>query len=199
MVFSLDKVLGEQTNQKEVYDWVGRDIVESVLNGFNGTILAYGQTASGKTHTMVGNVKSEDNMGIIPRSVLHMMDKISFVNKDDIQIEYSLKMSTIEIYNEQVRDLLAVEQCPFTTKSKDKKSSLKIIEDKNRNMIIVGLTELKIDNFDDFMLYFSEADGKRTVESNNINAASSRSHLVIIITVSQYNKAENVYKCGKLY
>ena len=146
---------------------------------------------------MVGNVKNDEQMGIIPRSVIHMLGKMGEINKDDVQIEYSIKMSALEIYNEQVRDLLADEKCPFTTKSKDKSSGLKIIEDKNRNVIIVGLTELKIDNLDDFMLYFDEANSKRTVESNNINMASSRSHLVIIITVSQYNKAENVYKCGK--
>lgn len=92
-------------------------VVDSVLNGYNGTILAYGQTSSGKTHTMLGeDIENLEQRGIIPRMVAGFFDQIS---KQPEDIEFAMKVSFVEIYNEKIRDLLD-----------PKKSNLKIHENK---------------------------------------------------------------------
>jgi kinesin family protein 5 len=92
-------------------------VVDSVLNGYNGTILAYGQTSSGKTHTMLGeDIEDMEERGIIPRMVGGFFDQIS---KQPEDIEFAMKVSFVEIYNEKIRDLLD-----------PKKSNLKIHENK---------------------------------------------------------------------
>ena len=87
-----------------VYEKAVEPIVESVLDGYNGTIFAYGQTSSGKTHTMLGeDIESEEHRGIIPRMVKGIFAKISAAPED---IEFSMRVSFIEIYNEKIKDLL---------------------------------------------------------------------------------------------
>jgi centromeric protein E len=82
-----------------VFDSVAKGLVRSVLQGYNGTIFAYGQTASGKTHTMQG---SRDNPGILPLAVQEIMDAIS----ETPQRAFLIRCSYLEIYNEQITDLL---------------------------------------------------------------------------------------------
>ena len=91
------------SEQKEVYDYAARPIIDSVLDGFNGTIFAYGQTSSGKTHTMQGPDISDIEMkGIIPRMVKTVFSRIE--NADE-NIEFTVKVSMCEIYNEKIKDL----------------------------------------------------------------------------------------------
>jgi centromeric protein E len=82
-----------------VYDSVARDVVQSSLNGFNGTVFAYGQTSTGKTYTMLG---TNDEPGIMPLAITDIFQKIT----NDPAREYLLRISYIEIYNENIRDLL---------------------------------------------------------------------------------------------
>lgn len=90
--------------QKKIYDTAVVPIVESVLNGYNGTILAYGQTGSGKTHTMSGqDIEDEEQRGIIPRMVSGFFKQITEQPED---VEFSIKVSFVEIYNEKIKDLL---------------------------------------------------------------------------------------------
>lgn len=92
--------------------------MESVLEGFNGTILAYGQTGSGKTHTMNGpDIGNEEQKGIIPRIVGGVFQKIESAPEE---VEFTVRVSMIEIYNEKIRDLIDI-----------KKTNLKIHENKN--------------------------------------------------------------------
>lgn len=94
----VDKVFDGQ-NTREIYDQVARQIIESSLDGFNGTIFAYGQTSSGKTHTMQG---SPNEPGVIPLAVEDVFDKIEHTPER----EYLLRVSYMEIYNEVIKDLL---------------------------------------------------------------------------------------------
>lgn len=68
LIFSFDRVFKPDSQQLEVYDFVGKETIEDVLNGYNGTIFAYGQTGSGKTHTMYGDIYDPDLKGVIPRA-----------------------------------------------------------------------------------------------------------------------------------
>ena len=99
-----DHVFDSNSTQKQVYDVAAKPIIDSVLEGFNGTIFAYGQTSSGKTHTMTGqNVENVELQGIIPRMVRTVFNRIDTASDS---IEFSVKVSMIEIYMEKIMDLL---------------------------------------------------------------------------------------------
>ena len=121
--FQFDKVFDMQSQQKEVYDFAARPIIDSVIDGFNGTIFAYGQTSSGKTHTMQGpSMDDIELQGIIPRMVRTVFNRIE--NADE-NIEFTVKVSMCEIYNEKIKDL----QNP-------KQNNLKIHEEKGKGVYI---------------------------------------------------------------
>lgn len=122
-----DRVFDMNSNQKEVYDVAAKPIIDSVLEGFNGTIFAYGQTSSGKTHTMSGQIENVELQGVIPRMVRTVFNRIESASDT---IEYSVKVSMIEIYMEKIRDLI--------DPSKD---NLKVHEDKNKGVYIGELSE----------------------------------------------------------
>jgi kinesin family member 5 len=117
-----------QSTQKQIYDTAAKPIIDSVLEGFNGTIFAYGQTSSGKTHTMTGpNVENIDQQGIIPRMVRTVFTRIESAQDT---IEFQVKVSMIEIYMEKIRDLLDTS-----------KTDLKIHEEKGKGVYMADLTE----------------------------------------------------------
>jgi len=92
------------STQKQVYDCAAKPIIDSVLDGFNGTIFAYGQTSSGKTHTMTGsNLENVELQGIIPRMVRTVFNRIETASDC---VDFSVKVSMIEIYMEKIQDLL---------------------------------------------------------------------------------------------
>jgi kinesin family member 5 len=116
------------STQKQVYDVAAKPIIDSVLEGFNGTIFAYGQTSSGKTHTMTGaSIENVDLQGIIPRMVRTVFNRIDTASD---AVEFSVKVSMIEIYMEKIRDLL-----------EPSKDNLKIHEEKGKGIYIGELTE----------------------------------------------------------
>lgn len=122
--FTFDAVFDDEVSQVAVYDATARPIVDSVLNGYNGTIFAYGQTGTGKTHTMEG-APTPELQGIIPNSFNHVFDAIgTSANK-----QYLVRSSFLEIYNEEVRDLL----------SKNPKEKLELKETKESGVYVKGL------------------------------------------------------------
>ncbi|KAI3355637.1 hypothetical protein L3Q82_004177 [Scortum barcoo] len=116
--YVFDRVLPPNTEQVQVYDTCARQIVKDVLGGYNGTIFAYGQTSSGKTHTMEGNLHDPCLMGIIPRIARDIFDHIYSMDEN---LEFHIKVSYFEIYLDKIRDLLDVS-----------KTNLAVHEDKNR-------------------------------------------------------------------
>ena len=115
--YTFDKTFDTNATQLEIYDTAVLPIVESCLEGYNGTIFAYGQTSSGKTHTMLGpDIDNDFEKGIIPRMVAGFFNRIESAPEE---IEFTVKVSFIEIYNEKIRDLLD-----------PKKNNLKIHENK---------------------------------------------------------------------
>ena len=96
--FTFDGVLGPHASQEGVYDAAARDVVESVLQGFNGTVLAYGQTGAGKTYSITGPLNSYESRGITPRAIAHLFRAIEA--RPDMA--YNLSLSYCEIYNGQL-------------------------------------------------------------------------------------------------
>lgn len=126
--YNFDYTFDTNSEQEDVYNTAVQPIVEMVLKGFNGSIMAYGQTSSGKTHTMVGpDIDDVKNKGIIPRMVGGIFEKIACAPDD---VEFTVKVSFIEIYNEKIRDLLD-----------PKKFNLRIHEHKDKSIYVKDMTE----------------------------------------------------------
>jgi len=102
--FNYDQVFDSNAPQAFIYEKAVKPIVEGVMEGFNGTVFAYGQTSSGKTHTMLGpNITNEAERGMIPRMVSHIFEEISNAPQE---MEFQVKVSMVEIYMEKVHDLI---------------------------------------------------------------------------------------------
>ena len=109
-VFTFDMVYGGDSKQQDVYDECGFGLVENVIEGYNGTMFAYGQTGCGKTHTMMGpshpkgpEYVADEDRGIIPKVIRHIFD---FIDTADKATKFLVRCSYLEIYNEKVLDLL---------------------------------------------------------------------------------------------
>ena len=106
--YTFDTIFDSETNQNEIYDLVGKEIVNDVLSGYNGTIFAYGQSGSGKTFTMYGNdIYDNNNRGIIPRLI---NDIFNFVENADENITFQFKMSILQIYKEKIYIIYQLEK-----------------------------------------------------------------------------------------
>jgi centromeric protein E len=177
--FTFDKTFGESSTTREVYNDIAQGIVESVVNGLNGTIFAYGQTSSGKTHTMQGSGTIEDGQGT-GGGVVHMAarDIFSQISNDPERV-FLLRVSFIEIYNEEVRDLLY--------SGNDK--VLQIREDSARG-VFVDATENVVTDFQSLLTTLFAGEKHRAFASTGMNERSSRSHTIFRITVESRKRQE---------
>jgi centromeric protein E len=178
--FTFDKTFGEKSTTREVYNEIAQGIVESVVNGLNGTIFAYGQTSSGKTHTMQGSGTIEDGQGT-GGGVVHMAarDIFSLINNDPERV-FLLRVSFIEIYNEEVRDLLV----------SGNGKVLKIREDNTRG-VFVDATENIVTDFQSLLSTLFAGEKHRAFASTGMNERSSRSHTIFRITVESRRRKQN--------
>mmetsp|Transcript_36829 Transcript_36829/g.78169 ORF Transcript_36829/g.78169 Transcript_36829/m.78169 type:complete len:716 (-) Transcript_36829:71-2218(-) len=184
--FNFDRVFGWDSSQREVYDVAAKPVIDSVLRGFNGTVFAYGQTSSGKTYTMEGpDIEDKTNQGVIPRMVWSIFDGIYHAEE---HIEFLVKVSIVEIYNERIRDLLDL-----------KKDNLKVHEDKARGVFIGDVTESYVGCEQEIFDTMRAGHYNRSMAVTNMNEHSSRSHLVFILTVEQKNLHDRSVKVGKLH
>ncbi|OMJ89918.1 hypothetical protein SteCoe_7806 [Stentor coeruleus] len=184
--FIYDWIFTPQSSQKLVYRKSSKPIIKAVLEGFNGTVLAYGQTSSGKTYTMMGSdIDCKDKKGIIPRMVRTVFKQIM---KTEEKIEFLLKVSYCEIYMENIRDLL-----------NPVKSNLKIRENKTQGIYIENLTDVGVVSEGEVFDLMKFGDKNREVSATNMNAGSSRSHSIFILSVMQTNSQDLSAKLSKLY
>lgn len=183
--YHFDAFHGEQTTQQEVFLSSVKPILPHILKGQNASVFAYGPTGAGKTHTMLG---SPEQPGVIPRAVREVFNLVKAKDEDE-GWDYSVGMSYLEIYNEKVLDLLS-------PNSQD----LPIREDKDKNILIPGLTHTTITSFSDFDKHFVPASLNRTTASTKLNQRSSRSHAVLLIKVVRTQCAlPHRQQTGKLY
>ncbi|XP_040926554.1 kinesin-1 heavy chain-like isoform X2 [Betta splendens] len=183
--YYFDRVFQSNTTQVQFYNAVAQKIVRDVLEGYNGTIFAYGQTSSGKTHTMEGKLHDPDMMGIIPRIV---QDIFNYIYSMDENLEFHIKVSYFEIYLDKIRDLLDVS-----------KTNLSVHEDKNRVPYVKGCTERFVCSPDEVMDAIDEGKNNRHVAVTNMNEHSSRSHSIFLINIKQENTQTEQKLTGKLY
>jgi len=185
LIFKYDKIFNSESQQNQVYENVGKRIVGDVMEGYNGTIFAYGQSGSGKTYTMYGpDIFDDVYKGIIPRIV---EDIFNYVEKADDNIDFQFKLSVLEIYKEVMYDLL-------TQQSGD----IKIQENPETGMVIEGLSEVYLSSIDEFFEYVDLSQSNRKVAETKLNHNSSRSHCILILEVTQSFKKEKLIKKGTL-
>ncbi|VEN36508.1 unnamed protein product [Callosobruchus maculatus] len=163
--YSFDVVFGENSTQEEVYEVTTSRLVKDVLNGYNATVFAYGPTGAGKTHTMVGD---PNQPGIMVRALNDLFEAVK--DKED---EYSVSMSYLEIYNEQIRDLLNPQS-----------GYLELREDaRGKSIQVAGLSEISTTSTEEVMQLLQKGNKARTIEPTAMNRTSSRSHALLSVTV----------------
>ena len=198
-VYTFDQSYGALSSQEEVYARAVQPLVEEVLAGFNCTVFAYGQTGTGKTYTMEGELTADigsRHAGVIPRSVHTIFDVL-----EHQALEYSVKVSFLELYNEELTDLLAEED--GGGQSGDTKE-LRIFEDPSgkRGMLVNNLEEVIVTSASEVFTALQKSWQKRRTAETLLNKNSSRSHCVFIITVHTKEcdeDGEDIIKTGKLY
>ena len=182
--FNFDRIFPPSSTQQDIYDFGVKGIIDSVLDGYNGTVLAYGQTSSGKTYTMQGEMEEQARQGIIPRMITHVFKHI-YKNEGT---DFMIKVSMIEIYQEKIRDLLDVSRV-----------NLNIREDSIKGIYVDGVNERYVGCPNDVLALLEMGSANRAQAATNMNEHSSRSHSIFILTINQTNKIEGYSKIGKLY
>lgn len=195
--FTFDRVFGTNSEQDTVWKYTGEPMVNAVLQGFNSAILAYGQTGAGKTHTMMGPEGNVDvdpsELGIIPRAVKTLFERME--NADE-GTEFTMVVSYVEIYQEKIRDLLDV--------SKDDLKIGELQSTLNNNtthstVYIKEATEFSVASAGEVFDIMRAGANNRATAATGMNAGSSRSHALFMLTVTQENMTTGIKTTGKLY
>lgn len=168
-VFTFDSVYGWDSKQSDIYDDAVRPLVDSVLQGFNGTIFAYGQTGTGKTHTMIGVSNDPEMRGVIPNSFQHIFTQISRTQNQ----KYLVRSSYLEIYQEEIRDLLC----------KDNNRKLELKENADFGVHVKDLSSVVTKNAAEIEHLMNLGNQSRSMGFTNMNERSSRSHAIFLVTV----------------
>ncbi|KAK4428708.1 Kinesin-like protein KIN-7N [Sesamum alatum] len=166
--FAFDHVFDQECSNARVYELLTKDIIDAAVEGFNGTAFAYGQTSSGKTFTMNG---SENDPGIIHRAVKDIFAKIQKTSDR----EFLIRVSYMEIYNEDINDLFAVEN-----------QKLQIHESLERGVFVAGLREEIVNSADQVLNLIQLGEG--IFGDTNMNARSSRSHTIFRMVIESKGK-----------
>ncbi|KAF1978861.1 kinesin [Bimuria novae-zelandiae CBS 107.79] len=175
--FAFDRVFDENTTQGDVYESTTKPLLDSVLEGYNATVFAYGATGCGKTHTITGTAQQP---GIIFLTMQELFEKINEL-KEEKATEVTL--SYLEIYNETIRDLLV---------EGGSKTSLMLREDANQAVSVSGLTSHRPQSVQEVMDIIVRGNEYRTMSPTEANATSSRSHAVLQINVSTKDRNASV-------
>ncbi|XP_021821597.1 kinesin-like protein KIN-7N isoform X2 [Prunus avium] len=168
--YAFDHVFDEGCTNSRVYELLTKDIIHAAVEGFNGTAFAYGQTSSGKTFTMNG---SEKDPGIIHRAVRDVFDRIQMISHR----EFLIRVSYMEIYNEEINDLFAVEN-----------QKLQIHESLERGIFVAGLREEIVSNAEQVLKLIESGEVNRHFGETNMNARSSRSHTIFRMVIESNAK-----------
>ena len=181
-ILEFDHAFDSKDSQETIFNSTTKPLIEGIVNGFNATVFAYGATGAGKTYTMLGD---EENPGIMSLTFGELFKKIKTYTDRD----YLIKLWYLEIYNENIKDLL-INNSP----------NLELREDPNRGLIVNGITEIITNSSEHIMSILKKGNKNRTTEATNANQTSSRSHAILQIMVSYKEKSttNNKIKYGKL-
>ncbi|XP_050359446.1 kinesin-like protein KIF3A [Nymphalis io] len=188
-IYAYDAVFDSNTSQMDIYVQTANPIVEQVLKGYNGTIFAYGQTGTGKTYTMAGSNSAPELRGIIPNSFAHIFSHIAKAKDDE---KFLVCVTYLEIYNEEVRDLLG----------NNPHQSLEVKERPDIGVFVKDLTGYVVHNADELEKIMAVGNKNRHIGATAMNIESSRSHAIFSITVENSKRGSDGkmhVKMGKLH
>ncbi|KAL5109908.1 Kinesin-like protein KIF3A [Taenia crassiceps] len=187
--FTFDYTFGFESKQLDIYNKVARPVVEQIFGGYNGTILAYGQTGTGKTFTMEGVRAAPELRGIIPNSFAHIFGHIA---KADSKTTFLVHISYLEVYNEEIRDLLVG----------NKKKRLEIKERPDCGVYVRDLSSVMVQSPNEMERLMNLGSRNRCTAATNMNEHSSRSHAIFSITVEcskLLGEEKRILRQGKLH
>lgn len=199
--FGFDKVFPMKSSQEQVFEEVST-MVQSALDGYKVCIFAYGQTGSGKTHTMQGG-EVANTEGIIPRSIIHILNEARRLKAQGW--EYTMTANFLEIYNEDVRDLLregaqkkkgGKKEAWGEDSGPDIKYTIK--HDDMGNTTVSNMTSVSISSLSDVEDLMAKAERQRSVSATAMNSRSSRSHSVFTLRLSGRNESQGTALSGVL-
>ncbi|XP_034033551.1 kinesin family member 4 [Thalassophryne amazonica] len=181
--FTYDYVFDPAAEQEEVFNAAVSPLLSGLFKGYHATVLAYGQTGSGKTFSMGGTYtsaqESDPSVGVIPRVIRRIFEE----KEKSADCEFCLEVSYLEIYNEDILDLLCTSK---------EKPALSIREDPKDGIKIVGLTDKQVFTAQEMVSCLELGNSARTVGSTAMNIASSRSHAIFTITLEQRRGADKI-------
>ncbi|CAD8179404.1 unnamed protein product [Paramecium pentaurelia] len=172
--FAFDFVFDQWAPQQKIYENTTEFLLEGVLEGFNTTVFCYGATGSGKTFTMIG---TQQEVGLMPRALQSLFN----YSQSDRFKETQFKVSYVEIYNENIRDLLTQED-----------KNLEIREDKNNGIQIAGVIEIEVKTVTEVLSLLKVGNRNRSKEATDANKESSRSHAILQVQVECKDKASGL-------
>jgi kinesin family protein C1 len=181
--FTFDRVFGPESQNQEIFEEISQ-LVQSALDGYNVCIFCYGQTGSGKTHTM----SSED--GMIPRATHQIYETAT--NLQEKGWTYTMEGNFVEVYNEEIHDLLG------DSKDLDKKKHEVRHDEKKKQTVVTGLKTVTLDSPDTVESMMKQAAANRSVAATKSNERSSRSHSVFILKLLGRNSTTNETSEGTL-
>ena len=195
--FKFDKIFDCATTQDQIFEEVAKDVIDSAIDGYNGTIFAYGQTGSGKTSTITGVVESISMRGIIPRALSYIFEE----TKKRTLYTWKVYISYLEIYNNDGYDLLSDTGAGGTQRRFELESlpRVRIRENQSRQLILTNLSIHEIDNFQEGMALLMLGDDNRVVAETPKNDASTRSHCLFMIQIESQKIGEDSKTLSKLH
>jgi len=163
----------DAAGQEKVYEEIGRPVLLDALGGVNGCLFAYGQTGSGKTFSMFG---TEEIPGVLPRLAAELLDAKRQAEEADDGEEITVSAAFLELYNENLVDLLSNSREP-----------LRLFESSREGVLVPGLSECEVSSRDEFGSLLELAEQNRTVGATCMNERSSRSHALTQLRVKRSN------------
>lgn len=176
--FTYDYVYNDSQSQEDIYNDIGKQVISNAFRGYNSCVFAYGQTSSGKSHTMMGG--STTQKGLIPRicqNLFELQSTHGSVEQGNCDITYQIEVSYMEIYSEQVKDLL--------NPSANDKSSLVVRQHPEFGPYVEGLTQILVEDYSSIKRIMSKGNKERHIASTNMNDRSSRSHAILTVYFTQ--------------
>jgi centromeric protein E len=184
--YTLDHVYGPDITTQSIYTNSIRDRVYAAMNGYHAAILAYGQTATGKTHTMTGTI---DEPGFIPLAIRECFSYIKSSSKKNntCSSEYLLRLSYLEVYKEHIKDLLAPTTTTMSSSDQQQQPAqppIRLYENtKNGTLQIRGIQEIVVTSPEQVFTILADGESRRQVGSTHSNQHSSRSHVIVRIWI----------------
>lgn len=181
--YIFDDVFDEDTPTADIFSQSLTTAIENVINGYNSTVLAYGMTGAGKTYTMFGDIyNSNGGVDAHPGLITLMVKELfsAFAREQENGYQFQLKFSYLEIYNEQIRDLLS----PSSTEN------LMIIEDPTKGVVIPDLSIYEINQYQEITDLIISGNSKRVMAPTGANQFSSRSHAILQLIIEKEAKLE---------